>query len=1429
MKKLLLFALVIPAIFGINGQSTITKPTTVSIVSASGTSSAWARTGGDVFTVSNSSAWSINKNCVYYGYPNSILGVISGNCGTKQDLTYNSGLSSLSSGILFYTGSTTYSWLTGTFTVNVRLKITITDVSGTALPITNNGTINYIKITQNFKVKYELMSQNPFTGNYEGSINVYDYPNSSNGSGICTSLTHDDKFYGVTTTAGIGFTGAACVGNTLTLNAIGGISPTSYNWQLTGSGSTFPNTASITYNPTTATNKRFKVTVTGAAGCIDTNATVIKMKDTAVEVDLKGNNLGIASGSVTPSIANGTDFGSVVLLTPNSHNFKIFNYGNQPIVIGSGSVSSPFSITGLSGTHTIAGHDSLTFNVVFTPSSLGIFTSTVSFATEDCDESNYTFTVTGVGGVCDTTREIDIRGNNSPITSGSTGTSTANFTDFGNIIENATVSKTFKVYNLKTNNLILTNLTLTGGTASEFSLSGITFPATILPGDSGSFVVTCAPTSLGVKTTTVTVLNNDCDEFSYNFVIKATDICNTAREINIDGNGIAIAKGTTSTTGSNNTDYGSTILGGSLIGTFNISNPGTAALNLTSINISGADPSMFVLSGIAMPMTLPGGSTTSFVITFSPTTAGVKTATITVNSNDCDEASYDFAVKGASSSSSVIKITLPTGTSITPATTDTRAWAMGSGSYSTIRNANWKTYTECHYWGYRDTIPGVINGYNASSTCSGLNNLFYSAGQSSLSTGKLVYTGNTNYYYLNSSGFFVLTSVPVRLTFNIKDTLGNALPLVRSGSISLLKISKNFRVYLFLESLAPTNGFGYGGGSYVGAIDLFNVLHTDPSSLICTSINLDQFYSVTTTASATNFGPYCSNTPLHIKATGGLSYKWSGPNSFAAYSNDTTFNGTGFTDSARFKVEATGVLGCKDSAITYVNVRDTGTKITVTGNGNAIADGSTVTSASNGTNLGGVAVGGALVQAYTISNSGTKSLKINSINITGPNASMFAASGITLPYTVSAGGTKSFNITYTPSSIGTNTATVTLNNNSCLASVYDFAIEGNTTKCDSTSPLARTPGLHKAAIVQTSPGGWTCYCDAAGKLLLSLKLGGTGAIIPDTGVSLKIASTLAVHHHQNTGFIKSQYGFSVWNRTWDIKPNTQPTGKVPVRYFFHQDMVDSINQSLTGIGLQALPNNDSIYFWKVTNNSLGAHPAIASINTSDIKLIQGGKGTVSDTTWTLGAFGVNEYAQFLVSGFSGGGGGGGSAGGTPLPVEIVKITGSQQGRTVVLNWYVEENNKVAVFNILRSEDGVFFDKIGEVTANTNFKNNCAYSFIDNKIGNDGKYFYRIVQLNLNTTKINSNIIRINFNQPNINKIAVWPNPFNTEFNLLIDNANNEQCSVEIFDMNGKLRAVKKTNSKLVNLNLAQFSTGVYQVMVRDNAGALIGETKLIKQ
>ena len=107
-----------------------------------------------------------------------------------------------------------------------------------------------------------------------------------------------------------------------------------------------------------------------------------------------------------------------------------------------------------------------------------------------------------------------------PIVDGSTTPSLNNKTDFGLADYNTDiVTKTYTIQNTGVTTLTIGTVSITGTNASEFSVTSS--PASsVSSGGSTTISIAFDPNSVGLKTATVSIVNNDTDEDPYDFAIQ---------------------------------------------------------------------------------------------------------------------------------------------------------------------------------------------------------------------------------------------------------------------------------------------------------------------------------------------------------------------------------------------------------------------------------------------------------------------------------------------------------------------------------------------------------------------------------------------------------------------------------------------------------------------------------------------------------------------------------------------------------------------------------------------------------------------------------------------------------------------------------------------------------------------------------------------
>ncbi|MEM7705284.1 MAG: choice-of-anchor D domain-containing protein [Pseudomonadota bacterium] len=168
--------------------------------------------------------------------------------------------------------------------------------------------------------------------------------------------------------------------------------------------------------------------------------------------------------------------------------------------------------------------------------------------------------------------------------------------------------------------------------------------AELLTADESALLMVHAPAADGPYTVLPSIVNPIdntisviVDELGFFFVTEAPG------EIDVQGNGNAIADGDTTPRATDNTDFGKVLVGSSPVSrTFTIRNEGTGMLTLTDdITVPGAGFSVVQPASDSIP---PGNAVT-FEVSFDTEIIGVTAALVNIPNDDDDENPYTFAVR----------------------------------------------------------------------------------------------------------------------------------------------------------------------------------------------------------------------------------------------------------------------------------------------------------------------------------------------------------------------------------------------------------------------------------------------------------------------------------------------------------------------------------------------------------------------------------------------------------------------------------------------------------------------------------------------------------------------------------------------------------------------------------------------------------------
>ncbi|NCD32336.1 MAG: choice-of-anchor D domain-containing protein [Spartobacteria bacterium] len=371
------------------------------------------------------------------------------------------------------------------------------------------------------------------------------------------------------------------------------------------------------------------------------------------EIGVIGTNAAYITNGAPAIIPNGTDFGHVDMTDGlMTHTFTITNMGVSALHIDAittnGGQAADFVIPEALVTNVVNNHTSITFDVKFDPSELGIRETMLFVHNNDPDDDPFVIWLRGQGVEPD----IVVLGTNlAVIVSGEMLTDYQKGTDFGSMdVTTGILTNIFTITNAGTSTLNLSDLVITNGNTSDFTITSM--PAmSLATGEVSTFSVTFDPVDMGVRTSMVYIASDDPDT-PYTFLLSGLGLEPYMKilGINLD----FIPNNDVTPTIVDGTDFGEAYYG-AITHTFTITNTGNSLLEMTgtpTVAVSGSHAADFTVS--AMPSTsLDASNETTFAIRFFPSSVLTSTAEVSIVNNDDFHSNtpYTFQVIGAGSRS----------------------------------------------------------------------------------------------------------------------------------------------------------------------------------------------------------------------------------------------------------------------------------------------------------------------------------------------------------------------------------------------------------------------------------------------------------------------------------------------------------------------------------------------------------------------------------------------------------------------------------------------------------------------------------------------------------------------------------------------------------------------------------------------------------
>ncbi|GAA4279141.1 hypothetical protein GCM10022259_38660 [Aquimarina mytili] len=479
--------------------------------------------------------------------------------------------------------------------------------------------------------------------------------------------------------------------------------------------------------------------------------------------------------------------------------------------------------------------------------------------------------------------------------------------------------------------------------------------------------------------------------------------CNAYTEaiIAIASNNNAINNGDTTVSINNSTSFGNVIFGQAEPADYTISNTGNITLDISNITIDGASDFTIIES----PTDVAAGASGNLRILFTPSSIGTKNATVRISNNDCDDATFEFAIEG---------------TGYTPATGIS---LDGTDDHISINHNN-----------AFNTSTFTIEGYFKTSSTSQDNPIVskYDATEDNGYSVYLTDTGRLRLYFKSSN----LTSFRNSDISGLNDGNWHYFSLVYGNQVSTLYVDGVLDSDYSVSTItnAPTNSENV----FIGYSDYSNTYFSGElddirfwNRLLCSDEILAQ-QGCELAGNESGLVAYYKLNQGNVAADNTSETTVDDTSSNNLDGTLTNFGLTGNT-SNWINTTANGISGNCSIAIPEINVQ---------GNGNDILNGDTTPETSDNTDAGSINVGSTKEMSFFVRNTdGSAALNIDGVILTGDTADFTITQNPhnnPIPATESA----SLRIEFAPTSGGTKTATVIIDSDDCDEPSYSFTIQG---------------------------------------------------------------------------------------------------------------------------------------------------------------------------------------------------------------------------------------------------------------------------------------------------------------------------------------------------------------------------------------------------
>lgn len=214
-----------------------------------------------------------------------------------------------------------------------------------------------------------------------------------------------------------------------------------------------------------------------------------------------------------------------------------------------------------------------------------------------------------------------------------------------------------------------------------------------------------------------------------------------------------------------------------------------------------------------------------------------------------------------------------------------------------------------------------------------------------------------------------------------------------------------------------------------------------------------------------------------------------------------------------------------------------------------------------------------------------------------------------------------------------------------------------------------------------------------------------------------------------------------------------------------------------------------------------------------------GRGSGSSSNNTSGSIytssNVSNFSPFTL---------GSNSNSNPLPIVLLDFNAKAIENAINITWKTAAELNNDYYNVEKSLDGINWTVISTIKGIGTTESISEYGTIDANPVN-GVQFYRLKQVDFNGQFEYSSIVPVKFSGL-ANKINLFPSPATTTLNVSLDNPENSEVTVNIYNSLGQIVMTANTLSSNLTLDIAELQAGVYVVEIVCNGE--LTQSKLIK-